>query len=82
MSMIFRLQTDEAHAVTVGAIEVQVQTPDGEPVAGQEYVLTLSDGTQRTGQLSADGRLRESNIPPGTTASIRLTGVPMIALSE
>jgi hypothetical protein len=80
--MIFRLKTDEEHTITVGAIEVQVQTPDGEPVAGQEYVLTLSDGSQRTGKLSAEGRLRESNIPPGTTASLRLTGIPMIALSE
>ncbi|MFC1705677.1 hypothetical protein ACFL59_02510 [Planctomycetota bacterium] len=83
MSMVFdNLKTDMAHNIVIGAIEAEFTTPDGEPCAGAQYVLRLSDGTERKGTLTSEGKLRETNLKPGATASIRLVGIPMLAKAE
>jgi hypothetical protein len=82
MPLIFKnLETDKKHEIVIGSISCEVTTPDGKPLAGARYVMTLSDGTSRKGSLTPDGKLTEQNLKPGTKASIRLEGIPMIALA-
>ena len=83
MGMTFQnLKTDQKNEIVIGGITAEFTTPDGKPCGGAQYVLKLSDGTERKGTLSSEGKLTETNINPGTTASLRLVGIPMIALSE
>jgi hypothetical protein len=83
MSMVFKdLPTDKENVIVVGAIEVQFTYPDGSPVAGAGYELSLSSGGSRKGVLNAQGKLREANIPPGTQASVKLDGIPLLALAS
>lgn len=83
MSMVFEnLKTDMKHEIVIGSISGEVTTPDGKPLAGAQYVLRLSDGSERKGTLTAEGRFSETNLKPGTTATIRIVGAPMLALSE
>ena len=83
MAMVFEgLETDKAHEITIGGIEAEFTYPDGAPCAGMSYVLRLSDGSERKGTLTSEGKLRESNLKPGTKASIRLVGAPIIARAQ
>ncbi|MHC4829700.1 MAG: hypothetical protein ACYTFT_04995 [Planctomycetota bacterium] len=82
MTMTFSLKTDEKHEVVIGNLEVEFTTPDGKPCAGVRYQLELSDGTSRTGALTQDGKLKESGLAPGITATVRLIGVPLISLVD
>lgn len=46
-------------------IEFRLQDSDGRPQAGEPYVLTLPDGTERSGRLDAAGIVREANTVRG-----------------
>ena len=39
--------------------------PDGSPFADARYVVRFADGSEREGQLDADGRADLENVPPG-----------------
>lgn len=83
MGLVFQnLKTDEKNEIVVGSISAEFSTPDGKPLGGAQYVLALSDGTQRKGSLTPDGKLVETNIKPGTKASVRLVGGPLLAMAE
>jgi len=47
-------------------IEISLVDGNGNPKAGEEYVLHLPDGSERSGQLDDEGCAREEDIPPGT----------------
>jgi len=47
-------------------LEINLVDSDGNPIADEEYVLHLPDGSERKGQLDAEGYAREEDIPPGT----------------
>ncbi|HET6567179.1 MAG TPA: hypothetical protein VFG50_04380 [Rhodothermales bacterium] len=49
-------------------IEIELVDQDDNPEPGEQYVLTLPDGSERKGQLDADGKVREEQIPPGPYA--------------
>jgi hypothetical protein len=46
-------------------IEVEVLDAGGEPKANAEYKIIFADGTEQTGNLDGDGRVRIDDIPPG-----------------
>lgn len=46
-------------------VDVQLLDEDGEPIAGERYILKLTDGSIREGSLGADGRVRVNGIDPG-----------------
>jgi hypothetical protein len=47
-------------------LDVQILDTDDEPLAGRRFKLQLPDGRTETGRLGSDGRLRKTNIDPGT----------------
>jgi hypothetical protein len=47
-------------------LDVQLVDTDGEPMGGRRFKLQLPDGRTETGRLGPDGRLRKTNIDPGT----------------
>jgi len=46
-------------------VDIELTNGMGEPVADAEYVLTYADGTERRGNLDAEGRARVDDVPPG-----------------
>ncbi len=81
MPMVFpNLVTDRVHEIIVSTIEIQVTYPDGTPVADKPYELQLSTGGARTGRLDRNGKLREENLPAGAKVTLRLPGIPLLAL--
>jgi hypothetical protein len=46
-------------------IEIELLDDDGEPVAGAQYEVKLTDGSVRRGSLDDKGRARIDDIPPG-----------------
>ena len=46
-------------------IEIELQDEHGNIVGNKEYILHLSDGSERRGQLDDNGFVREQNVPPG-----------------
>lgn len=46
-------------------IEVEMKDDDGTALANEEYVLYMPNGEVRTGQLDANGKLKEEHIPAG-----------------
>lgn len=48
-----------------GWLEVITLDEDGAPLAGESYVLYLSDGTTRQGNSDPNGRIYESGLPSG-----------------
>lgn len=83
MAMVFQnLKTDEVHEIVIGTIEAEFTTPDGKPVAGAPYVLTLSDGKRHKGNLTSEGKLRVTNLKPGLTASVEIVGNPILLMTE
>jgi hypothetical protein len=76
------LPTDQKNEITVSAIEIEVTYPDGSPLAGAQYELALSSGGTRKGSLSGEGKLKEDNIPPGTKLTLKLPGIPLLALAD
>jgi len=46
-------------------IEINVLNSDGSPVADEEYIIHLPDGSERQGQLNSEGYAREEDVPPG-----------------
>lgn len=49
-----------------GWLEVELMAPDGRPVAGERYEVTLPDGTRLTGTLDERGVARLERLPHGT----------------
>lgn len=49
-----------------GWIEILLVNEDEQPIAGEDYKITLPDGTIRAGKLDAGGHLRLDAIPQGT----------------
>jgi hypothetical protein len=47
-------------------LDVQLLDEDDKPVVGRKYKLELPDGRVEQGTLGADGRIRKTNIDPGT----------------
>jgi len=46
-------------------IEVELLNGSGQPVPNADYILRLSDGAEKRGQLDGDGRARVDDVPPG-----------------
>lgn len=46
-------------------VDLSCEDDSGAPVANAEYTLLLADGSERTGELDAEGRAREEDVPPG-----------------
>jgi hypothetical protein len=46
-------------------VDVHLTDGLGRAIANEDYILHLPDGTTRKGKLSADGRAREADVPPG-----------------
>ena len=46
-------------------IIIELSNARGEPAADAEYKLTLSDGTEKTGNLDSEGEARIDQVPPG-----------------
>lgn len=46
-------------------VDFRLQAPDGKPVAGRPFKLTLPDGSVRQGTTDADGRAGTDGIDPG-----------------
>jgi hypothetical protein len=49
-------------------IEIRLADYEGKPLADEEYVLCLPDGTEQRGKLDADGYARVNSVPPGEVA--------------
>jgi hypothetical protein len=82
MPMTFpNLPLDTKNDIEVATIEIQFSYPDGSPLQGTAYTLTLSTGGTRQGKLDGNGKLKESQLPHGATASVQLQGVPLLALA-
>jgi len=66
----FKVTVGSAHA-TSGLLqfrdwaEIELKDENGKPLAGQEYVLKLPDGSERKGRLDARGQAVECDLPPG-----------------
>jgi hypothetical protein len=46
-------------------LEIELTNPKGDPVANEDYKVTLPDGSTRQGKLDEAGRAIEKNVPPG-----------------
>jgi len=46
-------------------IEINLVDEDEQPVADEDYVIYLPDGSQRNGTLDSEGHAREEDVPPG-----------------
>jgi hypothetical protein len=46
-------------------IEINLKDPAGNPVADEKYIVHLPDGTEKQGNLDAQGYAKEDGIPPG-----------------
>lgn len=46
-------------------IEIKLQDDEGNPIADEEYIIYLPDGTTRRGNLDAEGKVKLEDIPPG-----------------
>lgn len=46
-------------------VEIEVTDSDSNALGGEEYVLTLADGSERRGSLDSRGRARVDDIAPG-----------------
>ncbi len=40
------------------SLEALIASPKGEPIARTRFIVTLPDGTKRTGETGADGYIR------------------------
>ncbi len=49
-----------------GWIEVVLVDEQDRPIPGEDYRITLADGTPRTGKLDTEGKVRLDGIPQGT----------------
>ncbi|WP_199610065.1 contractile injection system protein, VgrG/Pvc8 family [Flocculibacter collagenilyticus] len=59
------LNDDTVADVTPNDIQLAYQYQDGEPVQHAPYILTVSDGTQVSGQLDGQGQATIPNMPLG-----------------
>lgn len=46
-------------------VELEVRDAGDKPMANEEYVAKLADGTEKRGKLDKDGRAKIENAPPG-----------------
>jgi type VI secretion system secreted protein VgrG len=47
-------------------IEIALVDQDGQPVSGEQYQITLPDGSTMSGTTDGDGMARVDGIDPGT----------------
>jgi len=47
-------------------IEIQLVDEEGNPIAGERYILKITDGSTREGTLDAEGKTAVRGIDPGT----------------
>jgi hypothetical protein len=47
-------------------VEIELLDDHGKPVPGEQYLITLPDGTDVEGTLDSNGRARVDGIDPGT----------------
>jgi hypothetical protein len=47
-------------------IDIQLVDQDNRPIPGEKYQLKLTDGSTREGILDGEGRVRVTDIPPGS----------------
>jgi hypothetical protein len=81
MSVTFEnLPTDQTNEVWVGALEVTLTTPDGQPCKDQPFKLDVEGGGTSEGKTDDQGVLRASGMKPGTTAVLTLPGMPLAVL--
>ncbi len=62
----YALEASKNSATKNTWVEVVLVDADGEPVANEEYKLTLVDGRVLTGRLNDEGYVRVRNIDAGT----------------
>ncbi|AUX43478.1 uncharacterized protein SOCE26_049270 [Sorangium cellulosum] len=55
----------EPERKVVHEVEFEITDPFGDPISDVKYVLFYPDGTTKEGLLGADGRVKESSVPPG-----------------
>jgi hypothetical protein len=46
-------------------VEIYLKNPGGEPIADEDYILTLPDGTEIEGKVDSKGYAKVEGIPPG-----------------
>jgi hypothetical protein len=46
-------------------VEIYLKNPGGEPIADEDYILTLPDGTEIEGKVDSEGYAKVEGIPPG-----------------
>lgn len=51
---------------TTSWVEIELVDEDGNPVAGENYLLELPDGSVKEGVLDSNGQVRVDGIDPGT----------------
>jgi hypothetical protein len=61
-------------------LRIEVVDEDGEPLAGEQYILLAANGEVRKGKLDGSGKAEEKNIPPGYN-KLKLPGLPEIDVS-
>jgi uncharacterized Zn-binding protein involved in type VI secretion len=59
-----QLQTRSGMMVYKDYVEIELKDEDGNPMAGEDYVVYLSNGEVRQGKLDSNGYMKEENIPP------------------
>jgi hypothetical protein len=55
------------------SLEIELRDDEDRPIAGQDYVLHLSNGDVRTGTLDGNGYAKEDKVPPGP-CTVRFPG--------
>ncbi len=62
---VFYLLDDVVEAELIHYIDVVVKDEEDRPLAGEPYLLRLSNGEERPGTLDDEGHMREEGIPSG-----------------
>ncbi len=55
-------------------VEIYLKNPAGEPIADEDYILTLPDGTDIEGKVDSEGYAKVEGIPPGKV-SVRFPNI-------
>jgi hypothetical protein len=55
-------------------VEIYLKNPGGEPIADEEFILTLPDGSEIEGNVDSEGYAKVEGIPPGKV-SVRFPNI-------
>jgi hypothetical protein len=58
-------------------IEIELKDENGKPMANEEYILYLPDGSVRKGKLDGSGKKKEEKVPSGL-CSVKFPNLPAI----